>query len=147
MILRALRLVGRISTIFTQRGSVSAISDIGRYQTSWCSAGIVYSEDLTTRSGLPKPSRTPFHSLSVTSGLGGGMSFGSPCGAPASTQRTIVSTWSSLSDMSFLNFWTPTLRSMCHGGICRVATRSLIERAHGRASWYVISDIGAIEFG
>ena len=36
---------------------------------------------------------------------------------------------------------------MCHGGICRVATRSLMERAHGRTSWYVMSDIGAIEFG
>ena len=123
------------------------IADAGRYQTSWCSAGIVYSEDFTTRSGGPKPSRTAFHSLSVTSGFGGGRSFGSPCTAPSSTQRTIVSTCSSLSDMSFLNFWTPTLRSMCHGGICRVATRSLIERAHGRTSWYVMSGIGAIEFG
>jgi len=73
--------------------------------------------------------------LSVVTGLGGGMSFGSPCGAPASTQRTTVSTCSSLSDMSFLNFWTPTVLSMCHGGIWRVATRSLIERAQGRASW------------
>ncbi len=36
---------------------------------------------------------------------------------------------------------------MCHGGIWRVATRSLIDRAHGRASWYVTSDIGAIEPG
>src|SRR5689334_23012054 len=147
MILRDLRFVGRISTSFTQRDSVSGMSDIGRYQTSWCCAGIVYSDDFTTRSGGPKPSRTAFHSLSVTSGLAGGRSFGSPCGAPASTQRTIVSICSSLSDMSFLNFCTPTVLSMCHGGIWRVATRSLIERAHGRASWYVMSDIGAIEFG
>ena len=51
------------------------------------------------------------------------------------------------SDMSFLNFWTPTLWSMCQGGICRCATRCLIERAHGRASANVISDIGAIELG
>jgi hypothetical protein len=36
---------------------------------------------------------------------------------------------------------------MCQGGIWRVITRCLIERAHGRASWNVISDIGAIEFG
>ena len=49
--------------------------------------------------------------------------------------------------MSFLNFCTPTLWSMCHGGICRVATRCLIDRAHGRASANVMSDIGAIEFG
>src|SRR3954451_2246332 len=147
MILRDFRFVGRISTIFTQRGSFNGMSDIGRYQTSWCSAGIVYSEDLTVRSGGPKPSRSPFQPLSVTSGGGVGMSFGSPCGAPASTHRTMVSTCSSLSDMSFLKCWTPTVRSMCHGGICRVATRSLIERAHGRASWYVIRDIGAMEFG
>ena len=59
----------------------------------------------------------------------------------------MVSTCWSVSDMSFLNFCTPTLLSMCHGGIWRVATRSLIERAQGRASWKVMSDIGAIEFG
>jgi len=72
--------------------------------------------------------------LSVISGFGGGMSFGLPCGAPASTQRTIVLIWSSLSDMSFLNCCTPTRRSMCHGGIWRVSTRLLIDRAHGRVS-------------
>ena len=37
----------------------------------------------------------------------------------------MVATCSSLSDMSFLNFCTPTLRSMCHGGIWRVSTRGL----------------------
>src|SRR6185503_13957555 len=147
MSFRAAWLVGRISTIFAQRGSVSGMSDIGRYQTSWWTAGIVYSDDLITRSGGPNPSLTPSHWLSVTTAFGAGMSFGSPCSAPPSTQRTIVSTCSSLSDMSFLNFCTPTLRSMCQGGICRVATRSLIERAHGRASWKEMSDIGAIDPG
>jgi hypothetical protein len=39
----------------------------------------------------------------------------------------------------------PTVLSMCHGGICREATRSLIDRAQGRASSKVTSDIGAIE--
>ena len=117
MILRPFRFVGRISTIFAQRGSVSGISDIGRYHTSWCSAGIVYSGDRIMRSGGPRPSLTACHSLSVTSGFGGGKSLGSPCGAPPSTQRTIVSTCWSVSDMSFLNCCTPTLRSMCHGGI------------------------------
>ena len=53
------------------------------------------------------------------------MSFGSPCGAPASTQRTMVSTCSSVSDRSFLNFWMPTLRSICHGGIWRSADARL----------------------
>ena len=47
----------------------------------------------------------------------------------------MVATCSSVSDMSFLNFCTPTLRSMCHGGICRAATRRWIDFAHGRASW------------
>ena len=59
----------------------------------------------------------------------------------------MVSICSSLSDMSFLNFWTPTPLSMCHGGIWRVATRSLIDLAHGRTSSNEMSDIGAIEFG
>src|SRR5438128_6100138 len=59
----------------------------------------------------------------------------------------MVSTCSSVSDMSFLNFRTPTDRSMCQGGICRLATRSRIDRTHGRASWKVIRDIGAIDPG
>src|SRR5215469_14127276 len=108
---------------------------------------MVNSDDLMTRSGRRKPSRTPFHSLSVMSGLGGGISFGLPSGAPSSTQRTMEVICTSLSDMSFLNFCTPTLGSMCQGGIWRVATRSLIDFAQGRASLYVIRDIGAMEFG
>src|ERR1043165_6178797 len=101
---------------------------------------MVYGADLTTMSGGPKPSRAAFHSLSVTSGLGGGISFGSPCGAPSSTQRTIVSICASLSDMSFLNFCTPTLRSMCHGGICRAATEAL-----GIASLRDAEDLSALD--
>src|SRR5262245_3648095 len=76
--------------------------------------------------------------------MAGGMSFGSPFGAPAATHDWIVSICSSLSERSFLNFWMPTVLSMCHGGIWRVATRSRIERAQGRASSYVASDIGAM---
>src|SRR5262249_13775955 len=41
----------------------------------------------------------------------------------------------------------PTVRSICQGGIWCSMTRVLIERAHGRVSANVISDIGAIEFG
>ena len=60
----------------------------------------------------------------------------------------MVSICSSLSDMSFLNFCTPTLGSMCHGGICRARDALLDRRGPtGRASWNVMSDIGAIEFG
>ena len=51
------------------------------------------------RSSSPGPRATCF---------GAGMSFGSPCGAPASTHRTIVSICSSVSERSFLNFWMPT---------------------------------------
>src|SRR5215472_4152598 len=47
--------------------------------------------------------------------------------------------------MSFLNFCTPTVGSICQGGICRVITRCLIAFAHGRLSSYVTSDIGAID--
>ena len=72
------------------------------------------------------------------------MSFGSPFGAPASTHRTMVSISSSLSERSFLKCWMPTVLSMCHGGICRAATRALIDRAHGRVSSKVMSDIGAM---
>ena len=62
------------------------------------------------------------------------MSFMSPFGAPASTQRTMVAICSSVSERSLAKCWMPTLRSMCQGGIWREATRTLIERAHGRAS-------------
>src|SRR5689334_14699125 len=134
MVLRALRFDGRISTMRTQRGSVIGMSFCGRYQTSWWFGAILYSDDLMIRSGGPKPSFTACHSLSLAMASGLGMSFGSPCGAPASTHATIVSICFCVSDMSFLNFCTPTLWSMCHGGICRVDTRFLIERAHGRDS-------------
>ena len=63
------------------------------------------------------------------------MSAGLPRGAPPSTQRTTVSISASVSDRSFWNAWMPTVRSMCHGGIWRVSTRSLMDRAHGRDSW------------
>ena len=72
------------------------------------------------------------------------MSFGSPRGAPPSTHRTMVSIWSSESEMSFLNFWMPTVLSRCHGGIIRAATLFLIDRTHGRTSSYVVSGIGPI---
>src|SRR5579872_5189552 len=54
---------------------------------------------------------------------------------------------SALSEGSSLNLVMPMLRSMCHGGIWRKTTFSLIERAQGRASLYVSKDIGAIDPG
>src|SRR4029450_13983105 len=41
----------------------------------------------------------------------------------------------------------PTVLSMCHGGICLEPTRAAIDFAHGRASSYVRSDIGAMLLG
>src|ERR1700681_420460 len=75
------------------------------------------------------------------------MSAGLPCGAPASTHLTIVAISASLNDGSFLYFWIPIVLSTNHGGISRLVTRSFIARAQGRASLYVISDIGAISSG
>jgi hypothetical protein len=34
--------------------------------------------------------------------------------------------------------------SLCHGGICRAATRALIHLAHGRGSSQVMNAIGAM---
>jgi hypothetical protein len=75
------------------------------------------------------------------------MSFGSPFGEPASTHFTMVSISLSLSDRSFSKSWMPIVLSICQGGICREATRLLIERAQGRDSSNETSDIGAIESG
>ncbi len=73
-----------------------------------------------------------FQPCSLGHSTGLGMSFASPFGAPASTQRTTVSISASVSERSFAKSWMPSVLSMCHGGICRVCTRVLIERAHGR---------------
>src|SRR5205807_9069926 len=105
-----------------------------------------YGGDFTIKSGGPSGS-AKVHARSFGHLRGAGMSLGSPIGAPASTQRRIVSISSSDSDRSFLNCWMPTVLSMCHGGICRAATRARIARAHGRTASYVMSDIGAIESG
>src|SRR6185295_17537241 len=117
----------------TQRGSVRLVGTLGRHQASCATGGIVYSGEFTIRSGAPYlfDIDQPESSFQTR---GAGMSFGSPFGAPAFTQLTMVSICSSLSERSFLNFWMPMVLSMCHGGICRVITRSRIAFAHGRAS-------------
>ena len=56
----------------------------------------------------------------------------------------MVAISASLSDGSFLKDVSPMDLSMWNGGISRDAVRALMARAHGRASSYVISDIGAI---
>ena len=64
-----------------------------------------------------------------------GASSGLPRGAPFCTQLLTVRISSSLSDLSSLKLCTPTLGSMCHGGISRASTLARMDRAHGRVSW------------
>src|SRR5690242_13014220 len=105
---------------------------------------MVYGSDLITRSGWPS-SLAAFHSSAAGHVLGAGISFILPSGAPSSTQRVMVSICACESDISFLNFLTPTVGSMCHGGIWRVTTRSRMALAQGRVSSYETSDMGAME--
>src|SRR5690349_19019489 len=72
---------------------------------------------------------------------GAGISFGSPIGAPPSTQATSVSISLRSSDGLFANL--PNCGSANHGGILRLITASLIALAHGRASSYERSENGA----
>src|SRR5437870_400455 len=130
-----------------QRGSVKPVGTTGLYQTSSPTAGTVQSGDLRINSGGPPNKSAKFHFDSSGHCFGGGISFGSPFGTPASTHFTIVPICASDSERSFLNFWMPTVLSICHGGICRVSTRSRMALAQGRTSSYVTSDIGAIESG
>ena len=127
---------GRTSSALTQRSSVSPVSTTGWYHWSWPAAGCVHGVERTTRSGSPSSSYFSARRQTSSAGhaIGGGASAGSPGGAPASTQRTTVSISASLSDMSLAKSRMPTVLSMCHGGILRAATFSLMARAHGRTS-------------
>ena len=134
---------GLVSTARIQRGSVSGTSTIGRKNVSCATAGIVNGSERMTRSGGPSSASSRNRSPSGHS-RGGGRSAGSPGGAPASTQRTMVSISASLSEASLRNCWMPTVLSRNHGGISRAATRARMARAQGRDSAYVSSDIGAM---
>src|SRR5262245_5677870 len=140
--------MGRISIARTHRGSVMP-EGVTRLSHASCDcAGIVKGYDLMIMSGSFCPNMAAkFHPWSSGQDFGAGIAFGSPCGAPASTHLTIVSISLSEIERSFLNFWTPTVLSMSHGGMVWSATRVRIARAHGRTSWYVTSDMGAIESG
>ena len=124
---------GFVSAARIQRGSVSGTSTIGRKNASCPTAGMVNGTERTTRSGGPssdsRRNRSPLGHSS-----GGGMSAGLPSGAPLSTQRTTVSISASLSDMSLMNCWMPTVLSRYHGGISRASTRDRMARAQGRVS-------------
>src|SRR2546430_10963649 len=93
----------RIPTPRAQRASGSAGGTVGLHQASCPPAGIVYGGDLMIKSGGPNFAAS-CHLLSSGHCFGGGMSFGSPFGAPVSTHRRIVAICSSVSDRSFLNF-------------------------------------------
>ena len=128
---------GRTSSAFTHRSSVSPVSTIGWYHWSWPSAACVHGVERTTMSGSPRSVYFSARRQTSPAGqsMGGGRSSGFPSGAPASTQRTTASISASLSEMSLANSRMPTVLSMCHGGITRLATLSRIARAQGRTSW------------
>src|SRR5262249_22262496 len=100
----------------------------------------------TIRSGVPIAHRPESSHV-----RGAGMSAGLPRGAPESAHLAIVAISRSLSDGSLWNFWMPMFLSTYHGGMTPACgpmpVRCLIARAHGRASSYVCSDIGATPFG
>src|SRR5262249_37907878 len=98
-------------------------------------AGTRNSGPLTTMSGL-------ICQPSAGHAIGGGASAGSPCGAPASAHVAVVSISRVESDPSLAN--CPGVGSANQGGVWRLSTFALIDRAQGRASSYVRSDIGAI---
>src|SRR3954467_14007499 len=74
-----------------------------------------------------------------------GRSAALPSGAPPVAHATSVALSASLSRRSFRN--SPCFGSACHGGIDPLPTCVAIDFAHGRASLYVRSDIGAISPG
>ena len=91
--LAARRVSGRISIARTQRGSVMPDGVTRLSHTSCDTLGIVKSYDLMIRSGSFWPNcAAKFQPWPSGQSFSAGMSFGSPCGAPASTQRVISST-------------------------------------------------------
>src|SRR5437867_6588295 len=98
-------------------------------------AGTRNSGPVTTTSGL-------ICHPSAGHSTGGGASFGSPCGAPASAHFTIVSMSACLSERSLAN--TPCCGSANHGGIWRLSTLALMARAQGRVLSYETIENGPI---
>ena len=87
------------------------------------------SGSLTVKSGAPfdQPSL-----VSSTHCFGAGASAASPAGAPASTQRRIVSISASVRPRSLEK--TPAGADANHGGISRASTLPAMARAQGRVS-------------
>src|SRR6266511_4129595 len=109
---------------------------------SGATALIIVAGDEKTRSGLPM-----LHFDAASNCRAGGRSAGLPLTAPLSTHLARVVISSSVSDGSSLYFLIPTFFSMNQGGISWSDVRCLIALAQGRASSYVIKDIGAIDPG
>src|SRR3954466_2681497 len=68
-----------------------------------------------------------------------------PSGAPAVSPFPIVSFSAAVRRRSFRN--SPCVGSACHGGIVPFETCVAIDFTHGRVSWNVKRDIGAISPG
>ena len=121
---------GLVSTALIQRSSVSPDGENRSPHQLAPSAGTVNGSGIgTTQSGSPMCQMSRWANC-----RGAGRSAGLPRGAPASTQDTMVSICSSLSERSYLKPWTPTFGSMYQGGMVRDDTLSRIARAHGRVS-------------
>src|SRR5581483_4492377 len=118
------RFPGRTSASITHVSFVKPLGTTKYVYSMVPFAGTLYAFGISiTTSGLMfHPSR---HSI------GGGMSFGSPSGAPASTHAASVLTSVSVSLRSFAK--CPNRGSANHGGIFLVNTASLMDFAHGRA--------------
>jgi hypothetical protein len=110
------------------------------HQSGPAGATTTSSGSVTIKSGLPM-----FHHSASANTRGRGMSAGLPRGIPPSIHPTMVAISRSERDGSSLNFWMPTVRSTCHGGISRREMRARIDRAQGRTSSYEMSDIGPME--
>src|SRR5829696_3393202 len=101
---RPLTVLGRISRARTHRGSVRLVSTTGFHHASLAPAFCVHGIDLMIMSGSLLPNvLSKFQPCSLGHTFAGGMSFGSPFGAPASTHLVISSISVSDSDRSFSN--------------------------------------------
>src|SRR6202022_1620425 len=133
------RSVGRASAICTH---LSSVKPVGR-NTYWYStipdagtANVCGNSKITSGFAIPHPS---------TKFAAGGISFESPCGAPALTHATKVLISFALNERSLAK--CPYPGSANQGGIIFCCTTRLMLVAQGRASSYVSSEKGAASPG
>ena len=124
-------LMGRVSMAETKQSLVKPGSIVTSAKSSAPCAFRRYGFGIfTTRSGPDVPR---VEELPKSTGLG--MSFRVACGAPASTQLTIVAISFVRERRIVLELDARMAIDELHGGISRFDTRALMERAHGRTSW------------